>query len=337
MYKLQIYACRNARLLLLGRSPHESDQPQPPHAPATAARAPAPPPAASRNAGQEPFSDSSIPSGSAERASASAAPVPATARSEAADLLPPRMYRRSEHADELVRYNPSKEIATRAPEKVRQLHNNHRLNVPVGFPEGPIQGDSEELLLAVNTYCKDVTTGNGGHGVKFASSAAPPPLNSQARGFTRWVRCSQFRQNDDTSCKWRVQFELSTCGWVLVSCPTAEHSHALLQTEAQSMAAASTRMGVPKELWPLGHALARAGKSAGCMHGVLLKAAYDQNLCTQFDTQDIRRRFGEQRGDRALDATNLTSFLQDRVSLVSQPTNPNPSRHTMRAQARAPP
>ena len=324
MYKLQIYACRNARLLHLGRSIHEPDQPIPAHA--TASPAPAPPPAASRNVGQEPFSDASFP-----------APVPATARSEGADLLPPRLYRRADHPEELVRYNPRKEIATRAAESVRQLSNDHRLNVPVGFPEGPIPGDSEELLQAVNTYCKDVTTGNGGHGVKFASSAAPPPLNSQARGFTRWVRCSQFRQNDDTSCKWRVQFELSTCGWVLVSCPTAEHSHALLQTEAQSMAAASTRMGVPKELWPLGHALARAGKSAGCMHGVLLKAAYDQNLCTQFDTQDIRRRFGEQRGDRALDATNLTSFLQDRVSLVSQPTNPNPSRHTMRAQARAPP
>ena len=337
MFKLQIYACRNARLLSLGRSPHESDQPQPPHAPATAARAPAPPPAASHNAGQEPFSDSSIPSASAERASASAAPVPATARGEDADLLPKRMYRRSEHEDELVRYNPSKEIATHAPENVRQLRNDHRLNVPAGFPEGPIQGDSAELLLAVNTYCKDVTTGNGGHGVKFSASAAPPPLNPQARGFTRWVRCAQFRQNDDTSCKWRVQFEFSTSGWVLVSCPTAEHSHALLQTEAQSMAAASTRMGVPRELWALGHALARAGKSAGCMHGVLLKAAYDQNLCTQFDTQDIRRRFGEQRGDRALDATNLTSFLQDRVRLVAQPTNPNPPRHTVRAQARAPP
>jgi hypothetical protein len=117
---------------------------------------------------------------------------------------------------------------------------DERSELPLTLPVGP-WASWDGAQAALDSWCKDSTTGGGGWGTSTRDFKA----SNSVRGAQRVLAC-HFHSLTKGNCKWRLTLEDTTEGWAIHSVNSA-HNHALVQSLAEANSHAGMR-NIPDEL-----------------------------------------------------------------------------------------
>ena len=200
--------------------------------------------------------------------------------------------------------------------------------VPAGFPRGPILGDEEHLVEAVNAWtCNTSGILGGGFHVSLGRSSTP-----KTQGMIRGVKCAKCNKE---CCKWNARYQESEEGWVLMGytphkaspvdpetqkpigdpMPTDNHhSHALIESQAELLAKKQGRT-IPADALEFGRVMALSGFKPVEIDRGMRKFLADASGGSQEGTwnlDDVRQAFRHTDGEKELDATHLIEELEKR-------------------------
>ena len=105
-----------------------------------------------------------------------------------------------------------KDKVLRSPAEARAQSNLNISELPDGFPVGPLPCMKDELLATVKAFTTRVDTGGGGFTVCLSGSKTRTTVGDRVG----LACCARSRKTGVEGCKWEVDFEQTSEGWLLV-------------------------------------------------------------------------------------------------------------------------
>ena len=184
--------------------------------------------------------------------------------------------------------------------------------------------DADSLKQLFGKYCKDVTTGGGGHRIYLSGTIQP----TRNHGGVQRLACSDCkkangelkRTDEGYRAVWEVKFESISEGWALSHAQLTHANHELCVTAAEVMATGAGGRDIPPDFMALGRLLAMSSTPGNIMK-VFADKAREDSIDVVWTYQDIWRAFAPSREQIALDATgylDLDLTLED-VTITCYP------------------
>jgi hypothetical protein len=171
-----------------------------------------------------------------------------------------------------------------------------------------------DVFEDIKAFLRYPNHGDGGFGIRGCGGDAASPKTK--RGELKRVSCIRGEPKTKTglgcSCKWGAVYEDSVEGWVLKSWSKVLHNHDLFSSRAEVHARGSGRH-IPEALVEQGKLLAEAGQSAGEIMKVFDSLAKKKHLLVTWTYKDVFDSFVPSAATKALDATNLVGYLEQRT------------------------
>jgi hypothetical protein len=189
---------------------------------------------------------------------------------------------------------------------------DERSELPLTLPVGP-WASWDGAQAALDSWCKDSTTGGGGWGTSTRDSKA----SNSVRGAQRVLAC-HFHTLAKGNCKWRLTLEDTTEGWAIHSVNSA-HNHALVQSLAEANSHAGMR-NIPDELKSIAQMLAQAAQPPAQINRVLVSHwANTKGADPTWNYKDVHSFVSATAVEKAFDATGFLEKLAERNKLLGLP------------------
>ena len=203
------------------------------------------------------------------------------------------------------------------------MARNSTTCIPEGVECGPVP-DWEEMVDINRVNSRNINTGGGSHGL---ISKPNTRTASKSHGPVNRIVCDHHPEGGlpgakaskkGTNCKWRLEYELSTDGWVLLRWHThdddvfGKHNHPLKLTRAENRSDSATRACIPEEYQEFGRNMASSGLPASSIHRCLKNFAVSKGETPNWTRDDISRMFAPSMEEKVFDVTGLINLLKSR-------------------------
>ena len=118
---------------------------------------------------------------------------------------------------------------------------------------------------------------------------------------------------------WRLEYEESTDGWVLLRWREDKHNHELKYSQAEIRASSATRGGIPERFHVFGRVMSAAGSPPAVIHRTLREFAKKEGLDPTWELKDVQRLFSPSIKEKQFDVSGLIDCLRERESLDGLP------------------
>lgn len=176
-------------------------------------------------------------------------------------------------------------------------------DLPLGFPTGP-WADRETAKTEIAAFCRDPSTGGGGHGVVWKQLRA----GNDVHGAQCALACHEHK---NTGCKWRVTFEETLEGWTPYSTFGDHSAHALAQSVEEANVHKAMR-DIPSELVQHAKNMADSGIPVCAIDRFLRHQVMLRRDVPTWTYQDVYHLVGASTRQRAMDATGFCEQLFER-------------------------
>ena len=182
------------------------------------------------------------------------------------------------------------------------------------FPQGPFDLGREALRDRLVMHTKKPETGGGGFGLRYQSEAV---VAKKKRGDVVKLHCAKAR------CNWYVKYEHTSCGFVLTGMSLDKskegehgHSHELLHTDAEVLAAREVKKTIPDELWELALDVSKTCPIS-VVNRVLIAKAKDLGITAGWTEDYLRNRLNPGVPVNDLELKDLMELLRERKDTLN--------------------